>query len=43
MNNENFLTKQFNFQISQTCFKQIDPEGTPLEAVASNIQELLRE
>ena len=32
-----FQRTQFNFQISQTSFSQIDQNGTPLEAVASNI------
>ena len=38
-----FQRTQFNFQISQTSFSQIDQNGTPLEAVASNIHELLCE
>ena len=38
-----FHRTQFNFQISQTSFSQIDQNGTPLEAVASNIHELLCE
>ena len=38
-----FQRTQFNFQISQTSFSQIDQNGTSLEAVASNIHELLCE